>query len=302
MLIHGRCRMSTQSVQVSHEFFPVATMRHAYLMCPPRFYDVNYVINPWMTGNLHATSSARALEQWRSLYHALRGIADVMLLEPQSGLPDMVFTANAGLEHNGIVILSSFRHIERQPEENFFRRWFSSRGYTIIEFPREISFEGEGDALFSNDHSLLWAGYGMRTTKESHAFLSRSLNIEVVSLQLVDPRFYHLDTCFAPLADGYILYYPPAFGTASLARIEDYYPMAKRIPVSEEDACNFACNAINLDRTILLNNVSEKLRERLETAGFQMISLALDEFLKAGGAAKCLVMQLNHPAIPMGKT
>jgi ornithine--oxo-acid transaminase len=267
-------------------------------MCPPRLYDVAYVINPWMAGNLHAPSRERAAAQWHRLHHALTELAEVELIDPQPGSPDMVFTANAGLEHNGIIVLSSFFHPERQAEEQHFRKWFHHAGYTVLDAPRETPFEGEGDALFSTDGARLWAGYGPRTTCASHHLLARAWNIEVVPLHLTDPRFYHLDTCFAPLADGYVLYYPAAFDGASIARIEAFYSTEKRIVVTEADAINFACNAINVGRSIILNDISRELTARLETAGFHVVPVTLTEFLKAGGAAKCLVMRLSAPTQP----
>jgi ornithine--oxo-acid transaminase len=262
-------------------------------MCPPRLYDVAYVINPWMAGNIHTSSRERAFAQWQLLYQALIEIADVELIDPQPGSPDMVFTANAGLERNGVVLLSSFFHPERQTEEQHFSRWFQSTGYTVLDIPRETPFEGEGDALFSSDSSRLWAAHGPRTTRESHYLLARAWNIDVVPLHLIDPRFYHLDTCFAPLADGYVMYYPQAFDVTSIARIEAFYPAQKRIVVTESDAIRFACNAINIGRTIILNDISRELTAQLESPGFRVIAVTLTEFLKAGGAAKCLVMHLS---------
>lgn len=269
-------------------------------MCTPNFYDVRYIINPWMAENLHAASRVRAIDQWCGLYQAISKLAPVELVAPQPGLPDMVFTANAGLEQNGIVIPSRFLHNERSKEEIFFRAWFQQNGYTIVDLPQHITFEGEGDALFSDEASVLWAGYGMRTEKRSHSFLEKIFEVKVISLRLVDPRFYHLDTCFAPLKDDYLLYYPPAFDATSLAQIECFYPPHKRISVSEEDACRFACNAINIDHTIVLNEISRELTVRLESAGFRVLPLPLNEFLKAGGAAKCLVMKLTTPATASG--
>ena len=285
--------MSTQSLELAQVIPPQALSRPTYLMCPPQFYDVHYVINPWMAGNLHAASHERASVQWHRLHHALSEIADIMLVEPQSGLPDMVFTANAGLERDGIVVLSNFSHAERQPEERYFRHWFLASGYNVLDLPRDISFEGEGDALFSRDGLRLWAGCGTRTSRESHSHLARAWNVEVVSLRLVDPRFYHLDTCFAPLNDGYVMYYPAAFDAVSVASIEAFYPPEKRILVSESDASRFACNAINVDCTLVLHEISRELTIQLEAANFTVVPLALDEFLKAGGAAKCLVMKLS---------
>jgi N-dimethylarginine dimethylaminohydrolase len=264
-----------------------------FLMCSPKLYDVNYVINPWMAGHVHDSSRTVAEEQWKRLYEAVTQVADVVLVEPRPGSPDMVFTANAGLERDGIVVLSSFFHAERQGEEQHFRRWFQQAGYTVRTIPRETPFEGEGDALFAVDGSRLWAGYGPRSVYSSHHYLSDAWKIEVASLHLIDPRFYHLDTCFAPLDDGSIMYYPQAFDEASVTKIEDYYPADKRIIVTEADALRFACNVINVNRTVILNKVSRELRGQLKSKGFRVVELALSEFLKAGGAAKCLVMRLS---------
>jgi N-dimethylarginine dimethylaminohydrolase len=286
-------RMSTQPIELAIPLAPLAASRPTYLMCPPRLYDVNYVINPWMAGNVHASSRERAAHQWHRLYEALAEVADIELINPQPGSPDMVFTANAGLAHNGIVALSSFFHPERQAEEQHFRRWFQKAGYTIRDIPRETPFEGEGDALFSTDGTRLWAGHGPRTAAASHHYLSQTWNVDVVPLHLIDPHFYHLDTCFAPLANDYILYYPPAFDAASVAKIEAFYPPGKRMIVNESDAKNFACNAINIGRTTILNDISRELTDRLESEGYTVVPVTLSEFLKAGGAAKCLVMRLS---------
>jgi N-dimethylarginine dimethylaminohydrolase len=262
-------------------------------MCPPKLYDVSYVINPWMAGHLHDSSRAVAAEQWQHLYNAVTEIAEVVLVEPERGSPDMVFTANAGLERDGVVVLSSFFHKERQGEELHFRRWFNEAGYTVLSVPHETPFEGEGDALFAVDGSRLWVGYGPRTLRSSHHYLSEAWKIEVAPLHLVDPRFYHLDTCFAPLEDGVVMYYPQAFDESSVNRIEAFYTEEKRIIVTEEDALRFACNVINIDRTVILNEISRELSNQLKRRGFHVVEVALSEFLKAGGAAKCLVMRLS---------
>jgi ornithine--oxo-acid transaminase len=266
-------------------------------MCPPTLYDVDYVINPWMVGNVHASSRTRAAEQWQCLYEAVSKTANVELIEPAPGSPDMVFTANAGLERNGIVAISSFFHPERQGEESYFRRWFRQAAYTIVDVPRATPFEGEGDALFSTDGDCLWVGHGPRTALSSHHMLRDIWDIPVVPLHLIDPRFYHLDTCFAPLEGGYVMYFPDAFDHLSLHRIEAFYPPEKRIIVREADAVSFACNAINVGRTIILNKISSKLSGELEQHGFKVIQVELTEFLKAGGAAKCLVMKLSKHTI-----
>jgi ornithine--oxo-acid transaminase len=267
--------------------------RPALLMCPPKLYEVSYVINPWMKGNLGNSSRRKAVHQWEELYGVLSRLADIHLIEPMAGSPDMVFTANAGLAREGVVAISSFYHPERQGEERHFRAWFRDAGYDVVDLPRETPFEGEGDALFSVDGSRLWVGYGTRTLEASHDALQRLWGIEVTSLHLVDPRFYHLDTCFAPLGDGSLLYYPPAFDEASLKKIEAFYPQKRRIAVGEDDAVSFACNAVNVGKTIVLNRISADLEQTLRGRGFDVIQVQLDEFLKAGGAAKCLVMKLT---------
>ena len=205
----------------------------------------------------------------------------------------MVFTANAGLARDGIVAVSSFLHPERQGEEPHFRAWFENAGYRVVNLPREVCFEGEGDALFSSDGSRLWVGHGPRTARGSHALLTPLWDAEVIGLRLVDPRFYHLDTCFAPLADGSLLYFPAAFDATSLELIEAFYTAEQRVAVSEADALRFACNAVNIGSTVVMNEVSEDLREQLQLRGFHVVQVPLDEFLKAGGAAKCLVMKLT---------
>jgi arginine dihydrolase len=265
-----------------------------FLMCPPTHYDVNYVINPWMAGNVHRSSRERAAQQWNRLHSALRQIAQVLLVDPQPGSPDMVFTANAGLVRDGIVALSSFHHPERQGEEPHFRRWFHESGFAVCDIPRVTPFEGEGDALFEANGARLWAGHGPRTRQDSHRHLTGLWDVEVVSLRLIDPRFYHLDTCFCPLSNGDAMYFPAAFDDESQRKIEARYSRSKRISVSEVDALQFACNAVNVGRTILLNTVSKELCARLEARGFQTIQVDLTEFLKAGGAAKCLVLRLSE--------
>jgi N-dimethylarginine dimethylaminohydrolase len=268
--------------------------RPTFLMCPPTLYDVNYVINPWMAGNVHQSSRQRATDQWTVLHSEVAKIADVLLVEPQPGSPDMVFTANAGLVFDGTVALSSFFHIERQGEEPHFRRWFQESGFAVCDVPRVTPFEGEGDALFEADGSRLWAGHGPRTGENSHRQLNDLWDIEVVSLRLIDPRFYHLDTCFCPLSNADVMYYPGAFDIESRKKIEERYLESKRICVTESDALWFACNAVNIGRTIVLNQISPELLAELQLRGYQVIQVELTEFLKAGGAAKCLVLRLSE--------
>jgi lysine-ketoglutarate reductase/saccharopine dehydrogenase-like protein (TIGR00300 family) len=268
-------------------------------MCPPDHYDVDYVINPWMEGNVHKSSPDRAVEQWHNLFHLMKEYTTVDLVKPQPGVPDMVFTANAGLVLENTVVLSRFYHKERQGEEPFFQQWFEENGFTVHLLPKDLPFEGAGDALLDREGRWLWAGYGFRSELDSHPYLAKWLDIEVMSLRLMDERFYHLDTCFCPLTEGYLLYYPPAFDSYSNRLIEMRVPAHKRIAVAEPDAVNFACNAVNIDRTIIMNKASDELKQRLEQVGFRVVETPLTEFLKAGGAAKCLTLRVTETVQPL---
>jgi lysine-ketoglutarate reductase/saccharopine dehydrogenase-like protein (TIGR00300 family) len=265
------------------------------LMCAPHHYEVDYVINPWMEGNIHRSSRERAEAQWNKLYEVLKTYATVELVEPQPGWPDMVFTANAGLILGDTVVLSRFFHPERQGEEPYFQRWFEDQGYKVHTLPKSLPFEGAGDALLDRAGRWLWAGYGFRSELDSHPYLAQWLDVEVLSLRLVDRRFYHLDTCFCPLSDGYLLYYPPAFDTYSNRMIELRVPAEKRIPLDEVDAVNFSCNAVNIERVVVLNKASDRLKQILSDRNFTVVETPLTEFLKAGGAAKCLTLRVTEP-------
>lgn len=267
--------------------------RPTYLMCAPEWYDVGYVINPWMAGNLHRPSRDRAFTQWRSLYQALRRVADVRLLHPRAGSPDMVFVAHAALVQHGTAAVSSFAHPERQAEEQPLRTWLREGGFLVWDTPRHTAFEGEGDALFDADGRYLWAAHGVRTCQHVHQHIGAAWHVEVRSLHLIDPRFYHLDLCFAPLTGGYLMYFPAAFDGPSLARIEAVYGPEKRIAVSEKEATRFACNLINIGRHIIASSISPGLQARLESNGFNINQLDLSEFLRGGGSAKSLALRLS---------
>lgn len=268
-----------------------------FLMCPPSHYDVDYVINPWMEGNVHRSAKAVAAAQWQQLQEVLAGHARVEQLEPQPGVPDLVFTANAGVVVDDSVVLARFFHPERQGEEPWFQQWFASQGYRVTLLPPDLPFEGAGDALLDRSGGWLWAGYGFRSELAAHPLLAEALAVEVLSLRLMDERFYHLDTCFCPLSDGTLLYYPPAFDFYSNRLIETRVPAAKRLVVGEADALAFACNAVNVGRSVILNQASAGLRQQLQTRGYDVVETPLSEFLKAGGAAKCLTLRLDEPRL-----
>lgn len=270
--------------------------QHQVLMCAPDYFTVDYAINPWMKAGEGAVSTERAAAQWETLRAALAEVAEVNLLPPVDGLPDMVFTANAGVVYGKRAIVSRFEFEERRGEEAHFRRWFERHGFEIVDWPEELIFEGAGDALVDRGGPWVWAGFGQRTEQAAHDELAKFYpDRELISMRLVDPRFYHIDTCLQPLEEGYLLYYPAAFDDAGRAEIERRVPAEKRIPVTDGEAAAFACNAINLDRDIALNRPAERLRVELEKAGFTVTGLDLSEFLKSGGSSKCLVLRLDEP-------
>jgi len=269
--------------------------QHVFLMCPPEYFNVAYIINPWMHGNLRKIDNAVAKQQWRSLYDILTDHATVRLVLPQPGSPDMVFTANAGLVKKNRFVVSRFRYPERQYEEPYFADWFQDRGYDVSLMPRDVPFEGAGDALFDRGTHCLWMAHGHRSIPAARGVIAERLGIDVVVLKLIDTRFYHLDTCFCPLEGGYLLHYPPAFDEESRALIEKRVPAEKRIVIDEEDALAFACNAVNIDDIVIVNRATDGFVETLAARGFRVLQTPLTEFMKAGGSAQCLTLRLDEP-------
>lgn len=276
---------------VADDDLRVAERQHI-LMCAPEHFDVSYVINPWMEHQIGKTAHSLAREQWAHLRDLLAETAEIALVAPALGLPDMAFTANAGLVIGETVVVSRFRAEQRRPEEALFRAWFEERGFDVAPWPDDVPFEGAGDALLDRAQPLVWCGYGMRSGAAAPVVLENLFGRRTIGLRLIDPRFYHLDTCFCPLEGGWLMYYPAAFDAASLEAIEALTPAHKRIEATEEDALRFACNAVDVAGRVFLNEASQSLQNRLSAAGFTPVLTPLSEFLKAGGAAKCLTLKL----------
>jgi len=264
------------------------------LMCPPDYFSVDNVINPWMAGNEGQLDLDRARLQWDNLHDALSAVAAIELLDPQPGLPDLVFTANAGLVCGRRVVPSHFMPHERRPEEAYIKSWLADQGFELCVLADDVGFEGAGDCLIYRGGSWLWTGFGFRTEIEAHGFLAYWFAREVVSIRLTDARFYHIDTCLCPLSGGYLLYYPDAFDVASNGKIEQRISPERRIVVSAEDAAIFACNAVNIGEHIFLHDCSSELESRLSRLGFTLHRTRLSEFLKSGGSAKCLTLRLSE--------
>ncbi|MBI5435589.1 MAG: hypothetical protein HY937_00485 [Nitrosomonadales bacterium] len=264
-------------------------MKH-FLMCEPTFFEVCYVINPWMEGNMGKVNEALAKQQWENLYDIVAGLASVSLIEPAAGLPDMVFTANAGLVQKREFIVSSFLHAERQPEAKFFEKFFSSHGYRVRHLRKETIFEGAGDALFDSQ-GRLWFGSGIRSEPQALDEIVNAFDVEACGLELVDPHWYHLDTAFCPLPEGRAIAYEKAFARTSVEALNHAFG-ENIIWVSEPDARNFACNAISIGQRVIMHRASAELKAALKQRGFEVIEADVSEFIKAGGACKCLTLEI----------
>ena len=259
------------------------------LMCPPDYFGIEYEINPWMN---RARQSDRelAISQWQSLRASLEDAgAKISTLEPIAGLPDLVFTANAAMIYGNTAIMARFRHPERQGEVAYDEAWLTRHGFSIQHAPEDLNFEGAGDALFCGD--TLFAGYRIRSDAGGHQKIGIMLGCRVIPLELVNSYYYHLDTCFCPLAPGVAIYFPPAFDSYGQLALKEHVP--ELIAVEESEAQRFACNAVVVGRTVVTNTGCPNLHAELKRRGFEPRETCLDEFVKAGGSAKCLTLRLD---------
>jgi N-dimethylarginine dimethylaminohydrolase len=260
------------------------------LLCPPDFYGIEYEINPWME-RTRVVDQARAYAQWQVLRQTLSELnCACEIMEPRPGWPDMVFTANAGLVVGKTFIGGRFRPKEREGETAFFREWFREQGYRVIRPPGDLFFEGEGDALFCGD--VLFCGYRFRSEIRSHRWLGELLDCLVISAELIDSRFYHIDTCFCPLSAGCAIWFPSAFDAYGQSAIRQQIP--DLIAVTPEEALRFACNAVVLGRDIVLPEACPELCATLRERGYRCHGIKMSEFIKAGGACKCLTLFVSR--------
>lgn len=261
------------------------------LMCPPDFYGIHYEINPWMSLQI-SVNHELAVTQWNTLCDTLKQLgAQLHIMKPEKGWPDLVFTANGGLITGPKkVILPYFKYPERQGELTYFKTWFETAGYHILNTHPERGphFEGAGDALFAGD--LLFAGYGFRSERNFFETSQLLAQDKLVYCELIDPYFYHLDTCFCPLNDSLAIWYPDAFSVDAKHEMENNIEL---IAVTEAEAKQFACNAVVIDRHIILPTGTSQLCHILEKHGFTTHALPMSEYIKAGGACKCLTLKLD---------
>lgn len=258
------------------------------LMCRPEHFTVTSTINVWMDPT-KPTSTAKALEQWQTLHDAYLALGyEVELIDPIAGLDDMVYAANGGFTLDGKAYGAKFTYAERQAEGPAYMRWFADNGFAVHE-PEHVN-EGEGDMLLSRGTIL--AGHGFRTSLDSHDELRRIFDREVVSLRLVDPRFYHLDTAMAILDSETIAYLPAAFDEASRAELERRYPDA--ILVDEADASVLGLNSFGDGRTMVIAERATGFGAQLRERGYETIELDLSELLLGGGGIKCCTLELRR--------
>ena len=259
------------------------------LMCRPEYFTVSYEINPWMHTQV-PVDRKRAMRQWESLVQIYRNLGHtVEVIDPVLGLPDMVFTANAGLVVHGDVYLAKFKYAERQGEEHPYAAWFAEHGFAHEIEPAFVN-EGEGDFAVVGD--VIFAGYGFRTDRAAHDEAATRLGVPVISLHLVDPRFYHLDTAMTVLGDDNIAYFPGAFDALSRRVLQTRFPDA--VKVSEDDAEAFGCNAMSDGYHVVVPAQATSFIDDLRARGYEPVAVDVSEFRKAGGAVKCCTLELRE--------
>ncbi|MEV6733073.1 dimethylargininase [Streptomyces sp. NPDC051364] len=259
-----------------------------YLMCRPSHFEVVYAINPWMDPEKPVDTELAVL-QWERLRELYRELGHtVELIDPVPGLPDMVYAANGATVVDGRVLGARFRNAERIPEGPAYLDWFRENGFTELHDPEYVN-EGEGDFLVTAGFVL--AGYGFRSDERSHQEAEAFFGRPVISLELVDPRYYHLDTALAVLDGDEIMYHPEAFAPGSRALLETLFPDA--LLVSAEDAAVFGLNAVSDGLNVVLPEAAEGLAGRLRERGFRPIGMDLSELLKGGGSVKCCTLEIR---------
>jgi N-dimethylarginine dimethylaminohydrolase len=275
-----------------------------FVMCRPQYFAVSYSINPWMDPRAWAASGealhATAARQWAGLHRTLLASgAAVEAIEPEPGLPDLVFTANAAVVLDRKAVLARFLHSERQREQPVFAAAFralQARGLLdqVVELPAQVTFEGAGDCIWDRWRGLFWIGCGFRSDAAARHVIEEQFGVRCLPLALADPRFYHLDTAFCALPYGDVLYYPQAFTAAALEIIHEHVAPAQRIPLNRADAARFAANAVCVERVVVLSSCSDALRRTLEARGYTVVKTPLHAFLRSGGSACCLTLRLDY--------
>ena len=254
------------------------------LMCEPTFFDtLDYSINPWMKPG--TIDGKKAMSEWHALVKAYesQGI-NVEVIEQQKGVPDMVFATDQGIVQDKTVLLSRFWTKERRGEGKYYEEWFRNHGYTIKRLPNDVYLEGNGDSYLWNDK--LFIGVGYRADNETCKTVSKLLAKEVIPLQIIDPKFYHLDVGFFPLNQETVFYYPPAFSEESRGVLQKL--VSNLIEFTEDEANGFCANSVVTDHHVVHQKGNETFKTKLQDLGYTSIEVETGEFMKSGGGAHCL--------------
>ena len=272
-------------------------------MCKPKYFDVvHYKLNSHMLMQRDVNKSSSII-QWLSLKKNLENcLVDLNFIKPKKNLVDMVFAANGGLVYKNKALVANFSAIPRQPESKYYYKFFDKHGFDTYNL--KTNFEGAGDGLFSHNYQNLWLGYGFRSDLDARREITDILSdqhLNITSLKLEKEHFYHLDTCFCPIGHNNVLIYPKAFDKESLYKIYDVFGEKNCIHVSDEDANNFACNSICVEKnidginyiTIIGNKFSEQLKNTLYYLDYEVVENDMSEFLLSGGSTKCCILSLD---------
>lgn len=257
------------------------------LLCRPTYFVVDYIINPHMQP--HSVDQTKAMKQWQALVAALESLKiAVDVIEQEPDVPDMVFATDQGIVQDGTILFANFRFNQRKKESHYYREWFRDHGFGLRSLSNVFPFEG-GDTLFFGD--MLFVGTGFRASVASCEELSKKLDKDVIPLRLVDPAYYHLDTCFFPLNDDIAFYYPPAFSENSKNLLKKLVPNLHEF--SEEEAAGFAANSFVSGDTVLIETGVSTFKQKLEDLGKKVVELDMSEFNKSGGGIHCLINTLE---------
>lgn len=254
------------------------------LVCRPKYFRVDYKINPWM--KVGSTDKKKAMNQWNKLINIYKQLElNVEIIEQNSNFPDMVFAADQGFcLKNKTILLSRFRYKERQGESQYYKKWYKKKGYRVLLLPKNLYFEGCGELQEFKDNLLI--GTGFRTNKKAAKTIGKIANRNTIILELVDERFYHLDTCLMVLNDNVIFYYPKAFSTESILKLKSL--RSQLIEIDDKEVKNFAANSIVFNNNVVIQIGNPKIAEKIKRLGYKIFNINLNEYMKAGGGAHCL--------------
>jgi N-dimethylarginine dimethylaminohydrolase len=275
-----------------------------FLMCAPDHFGVAYKINPWMDpdgwGQGAKVFAAASHREWAALHHMLSELGGTInLVAPAPGVPDLVFTANAAVVLDRVALLARFRYPERQREEKHFEAAFRAlQGRGLIDsvkmLPTDLILEGAGDCVWDDTRNLFWVGFGPRSDVASRHAVEDVFGVPAITLELADPRFYHMDTALCPLPHGEVMYVPEAFTRQGLAFIRDLVEPTLRIEIGVEDASRLAANAVCIQNTIVMSGCGARLRSELTERVYHVVTIPLGSFLRSGGSAFCLTLRLDR--------